>query len=128
MRIEEIEKLPRIRRIGLEKTFLAWHAVVDEEGYRELAKKIKARGGRLIALWGSDNLWRDQAIGGECEQATARFSIHVAFYVQGHSESMYQTGFALDQFGRTGHTRVVPGFPESLRPLPKRCAHGAGDP
>ena len=57
MRIEELEKLPRIRRIGLEKTFLAWHAVVDEESYRELAKKIKAKGGRLVALWGSDNLW-----------------------------------------------------------------------
>jgi Ni,Fe-hydrogenase III large subunit/Ni,Fe-hydrogenase III component G len=114
MRIEELEKLPRIRRIGLEKTFLAWHAVVDEESYRELANKIKAKGGRLVALWGSDNLWRDQAIGGECEQATARFSIHVAFYVQVHSEFIIKPGLlwiSLD----------VPDTPGSSPAFPSLC-------
>ncbi len=92
MRLDELEKLPRIRRIGLDQILLAWHAAVDEENFRTLAASVNAKGGRLVALWGSDNLSLCQVAGIERGQPSARFSVHAAFYLQVHAEFIVKPG------------------------------------
>jgi Ni,Fe-hydrogenase III large subunit/Ni,Fe-hydrogenase III component G len=91
MWIRELEKLPSLRRIGTEKVRPVWHAVLDGAAYLKLAGQIKAEGGRLIALWGSDNsaLTQVQKAGGE--PPPARFSIHAAFSVNVHEEFIVTT-------------------------------------
>ncbi len=85
MWIEELKKLPALRQIGFEKTRPLWHATVGGEEYLKLAESIKAKGGRLVALWGSDNLSLSQDPGAR-GRLPARFSVHAAFYVQVHAD------------------------------------------
>ena len=90
MWIEELKRLPSLRQIGLEKTCPIWHASVDAQEYLRLAGSLKAKGGQLVALWGSDNLSLNQDPGGE--RLPARFSLHAAFYVQVHAEFIVRPG------------------------------------
>ncbi len=77
-----------MRALGVGETCRVWHAVVGGEVYRRLAERIRTRGGgRLVALWGSDDLALRQAAGGG-----ARYSVHAAFYLQVHAEFIVHPG------------------------------------
>ena len=48
-----------------------WHGRVDAQQWRTACEKVREKGGRLVALWGSDNSDRD-----------AGFAVHAALTVQ----------------------------------------------
>ncbi len=88
-----------------------WHAVVEPGTYVELARTLRAKGGRLIALWGSDNL----ALLGSAESASgpapARFGLHAAFFVQVHAEFIVRPGLLWVSLDLSETPGSAPSFP-----------------
>ncbi|MGH8515153.1 MAG: NADH-quinone oxidoreductase subunit C, partial [Gammaproteobacteria bacterium] len=81
------------------------HAVVDPGPYVELARTVRAKGGRLIALWGSDNLALARAAG------AARFSLHAAFLVQVHANFIVRPGLLWVSLDLSETSGSAPSFP-----------------
>jgi len=40
----------------------AWHAIVDSEQWLTAAQQVRSRGGRLVAIWGSDQTDRSRGL------------------------------------------------------------------
>jgi Ni,Fe-hydrogenase III large subunit/Ni,Fe-hydrogenase III component G len=88
-----------------------WHAVAEAGPYLDLARTIRAKGGRLIALWGSDNLALVRSGENARGPLPARFSLHAAFFVQVHAEFIVRPGLLWVRLDLSETSGSAPAFP-----------------